>query len=232
MTSSSRSAPAAATPRVEVDGAMASRVAMLPAGSRRLGSLLVVFGVVGLLLLGACLVAVTASVAPLLRGASALEEQRAAALELIGPAADSLETTADSAEHAGTSLGQSVSAAREAAGVTGQLADALQGLAAFSSAFADTATRSRNLSDDLSHTADALAQNQTDSATASSQLRALADRLRQLSERLGRADRPPTDSLAGIAIPLAVGLVTLLLLWLAMIAAACIWLGRRMRRVG
>lgn len=225
MTSSSRSAPAAAPGRIgpRADGDLRA----VP--NRQLGSSLVVFGVVGLVLLAACLVAVAASVAPLLRGASALEEQRAAALELIGPSADALESTATSAEHAGTSLGQSVSAAREAAGVTGQLADALQGLAAFSSAFADTANRSRSLSDDLSHTADALAQNQTDSATASSQLRALADRLRQLAERLGTADSPPTDTLAGIAIPLAIGLVTLLLLWLAVIAAACIWIGRRMR---
>jgi hypothetical protein len=204
---------------------------VLPGASQRVGSALVVFGFVGLVLLAACLVAVAASVAPLLRGASALENERAAALQLIGPAADSLETTADSAEHAGTSLGQSVGAAREAAGVTGQLADALQGLAAFSSAFADTATRSRALSDDLSRTADSLAQNQTDSATASSQLRTLADRLRQLAERLGTADSPPTDTLAGIAIPLAIGLVSLLLLWLAVIAGASIWLGRRMRRV-
>jgi len=188
------------------------------------------FGVVGLVLLAVCLVAVAASVAPLLRGASALEEQRAAALELIGPAADSLESTANSAEHAGTSLGASVSAAREAAGVTGQLADALQGLAMFSSAFSDTATRSRSLSDDLARTADALAQNQTDSTTASTQLRSLADRLHQLEERLGTAETPPTNSLAGIAVPLAIGLVALLLLWLAAIAAACTWLGWRLRR--
>lgn len=230
MTGSSRTAPVAAPPAAPPRIEPRARDGLLPWPNRRVGSALVVFGVVGLILLAACLAAVAASVAPLLHGASALEQQRAAAVELIGPSADALESTADSAEHAGTSLGQSVGAAREAAGVTGQLADALQGLAAFSSAFADTANRSRSLSDDLSRTADALAQNQTDSATASSQLRSLADRLRQFAQRLGTADSPPTDTLAGIAIPLAIGLVALLLVWLGVIAAACIWFGLRMRR--
>ena len=225
MTSSSRTAPAppGATVRTRV-----GPQPLLP-GDRRLGSALVGFGVVGLALLGACIVAATLALAPLLSSAQALEQQRTAAADLIGPAADALDSTATSAEHAGTSLGQSVTAARDAATVTGQLADALGGLAAFSSAFSDTANNSRALSDDLSRTADSLAQNQTDSATAAAQLRDLADRLRQLGERLGPASGPPTDNLAGIALPLTLGLVVLVLVWLAAIAVASIWLGRRLR---
>lgn len=222
MTSSSRSATGPAT-----------RVGVAPGrrltGDHRLGPALIGFGVVGLVLLGACLVAVALSLAPLVNSAQTLEQQRTAAAELIGPAADALDSTASSAEHAGTSLGQSVGAARDAASVTGQLADALEGLAAFSSAFGDTASRSRALSDDLSRTADSLAQNQTDSATAAAQLRDLADRLRQLGERLGSAGGPPTNNLAGVALPLTLGLVALVLLWLAAIAVASVWLGRRLR---
>jgi len=222
MTISSRSAPGTAI-------RSGTGPLPLPAHRERLGRALVGFGVVGLVLLGACLIAVALSLAPLVTSAQALEQQRTAAADLIGPAADALDSTATSAEHAGSSLGQSVSAARDAASVTGQLADALGGLAAFSSAFADTASRSRALSDDLSRTADSLAQNQTDSATAAAQLRDLADRLRQLGERLGPAGNPPTSNLAGIALPLTLGLVSLLLLWLAAIAVASIWLGRRLR---
>jgi hypothetical protein len=222
MTTSSRSAPTMA-------GRTGIRAGAPAPSGERVGAALIGFGVIGLLLLGACLLVVAVSLAPLLSGASALEDQRAAAADLVGPAADTLEATATSAEHAGTSLGQSVSAARDAASVTGQLADALEGLSAFSSAFADTATRSRALSDDLSRTADALAQNQTDSASAAAELHALADRVRQLGERLGTAESPPTNNLARLALPLAMGLVALVLLWLAAIAVASIWLGRRLR---
>jgi hypothetical protein len=200
-----------------------------PTTSQRRGTALMAFGVVGLLLLAACLAAVVMSVVPLVNGAAALEEQRSGAVALIGPAADALEATATTAEHAGASLGTSVAAARDAASVTGQLADALQGLAAFSSAFGDTASRSRTLSEDLSSTANALAQNQLDSAATAAQLRTLADRLHELGETLGTAASPPPNALAGVAVPLALGLVILLLLWLAVIAGACVWLGRRMR---
>jgi hypothetical protein len=199
-----------------------------PAAYRR-GTALMAFGGVGLLLLGACLIAVVLSLVPLVNGAAALEQQRTDAVALIGPAADALEATATTAEHAGASLGTSVAAARDAASVTGQLADALQGLAAFSSAFGDTAARSRTLSEDLSTTANALAQNQLDSASTAAQLRTLADRLHDLGETLGTAASPPPSAVAGVAVPLALGLVILLLLWLAVIAGACIWLGRRMR---
>ena len=74
-----------------------------------------------------------------------------------------------------------------------------------------------------------LARNQTDSATAATQLRTLADRLHQLDESLGSATTPPPSALAGIAVPLASALVALALIWLAGIAAASIWLGRRLR---
>ena len=201
-----------------------------PAGRR--GLALMGFGVVGLVLLGTCVATVLSSVVPLAATAAALEQQRADAVELIGPAAAALESTATSADNAGASLGSSVAAAREAASVTGQLADALQGLAAFSSAFGDTAARSRALSNDLVTTADALARNQLDSATTAASLRALADRLHQLGETLGAADRPPPSALAGVALPLALALVVLVLLWLAAIAVGAIWLGRRLRAGG
>lgn len=198
----------------------------------RRGTALVAFGVAGLVLLGACLAAVVAAVVPLADTAAVLEQQRTEAVALIGPAASALESTASSAENAGTSLGSSVAAAREAAVVTGQLADALQGLAAFSSAFGDTASRSRALSDDLATTANALAQNQLDSASTAASLRALADRLQQLGRTLGAADSPPPSALADVAIPLALLLTALVLLWLAGVALAAIWLGRRLRADG
>jgi hypothetical protein len=199
--------------------------------ARRTGSVLVAFGAAGLVLLVTCLVAVLVSLMPIVNGAAQLEQQRAAAVGLIAPAADALESTAASAERAGTSLGLSASAARNGASVTSQLADALAGLAAFSSAFGDTADRSRALSKDLAKTADALAQNESDSATAAANLHVLADRVRHLGEQLGSAAAPPPSGLAGVALPLAVALVALVLAWLAAIAIASIWLGRRLRAV-
>jgi hypothetical protein len=202
---------------------------MLVLDARRTGSILVAFGSVGLVVLVACLAAVVLALAPLANEATILEQQRSSAVALIAPAADALETTATSAEDAGASLGQSVTAARDAASVTGQLADALGGLATFSSAFGDTAARSRALSDDLSRTATALAQNQTDSATAAAELRTLADRLRQLDESLAPAGAASPSALSGAVLPLAIGLVALALAWLGGIAVASIWLGRRLR---
>ena len=198
-------------------------------GTARTGTALITFGVVGVVLLGACLIAVLVSLVPIMNGATQLEQQRVAAVELIAPAADALESTAASADGAGTSLAVSASAARNAASVTSQLADALGGLASFSSAFGDTADRSRALSDDLAKTADALARNETDSTTAAHELRVLADRVRQLGEQLGSAESPAPSSLAGVALPLAIALVALVLGWLAAIAIASIWLGRRLR---
>jgi hypothetical protein len=197
---------------------------------RRAGTALVTFGALGLVLLGACLLAVLVAFVPVANEAATLEQQRAAAMGLVGPAADALETTATSAENAGVSLSQSVAAARDAATVTGQLADALAGLGAFSPSFADTALRSRTLSDDLSRTADALDRDQGDTRTAAAQLRALADQLRRLEGDLGPAEAPPATALDGIALPLATALVGLTLLWLAGLALGSIWLGRRLRK--
>lgn len=197
---------------------------------RRAGTALVAFGAIGLTILAACLVAVLAAFLPLANEAASLEQQRASAIALIGPAADALDTTATTATNAGASIGQSVAAARDAAAVTGQLADALGGLSAFSSAFADTAARSRTLSDDLTRTATALSQNQADTATAAAELRSLAEQLHQLGDSLGGTDAPPASSLAGLALPLAIALVALALVWLGGIAVASIWLGRRLRR--
>jgi hypothetical protein len=229
MTSPSRSAatPTGSSRSTADPAAGDALVGGLPA--RRTGTALVAFGVVGLVLLLACLVAVLVSLVPIVNGARELEQQRAAAVALIAPAADALETTAASAEHAGTSLALSAEAARNAAAVTSQLADALGGLAAFSSAFGETADRSRALSDDLGRSADALGQNRVDSATAASELRVLADRVRQLGERLGSATAPPPNALADVALPLAVALVALVLAWLGAIAVASIWLGLRLR---
>jgi hypothetical protein len=222
MTSPS-SSPSAGTAAATID-------ALQVLDRRRAGTALVAFGGIGLVVLAACVVALLVALVPLANEAAMLEQQRASAVELIGPAADALETTATTAQNAGVSLGQSVAAARDAASVTGQLADALGGLSAFSSAFADTAARSRTLSDDLTRTATALSQNQADAATAASQLRSLADQLRQLSGSVGGANASPASSLAGVALPLAIALVALALVWQGGIAVACIWLGRRLRR--
>jgi hypothetical protein len=195
----------------------------------RLGNVLIGFGVAGLAILVGTVIALLLAVGPLAAAAADLDAARGNVAALVGPSADALEATATSAEHAGQSLGQSETTARDAASVTSQLADAMSGLAAFSSAFADTAARARSLADDLNRTADAIHQNELDTATAATQLRTLSTQLRDLQSRLG-ADQIATPSqLDRLALPVAVGLGGLLLIWLGGLAVGAIWLGRQLR---
>lgn len=195
----------------------------------RLGSVLIAFGVAGLAILVATVIALVLAVGPLAAAAADLDQARGNVAALVGPSADALEATAASADHAGQSLGQSETTARDAAAVTSQLADAMNGLAAFSGAFADTAARARSLSDDLTRTADAIHQNQLDSTTAATQLRALSTQLRDLQSRLAADQIATPGALDRLALPVAVGLGGLLLVWLAGLAFGAIWLGRRWR---
>jgi hypothetical protein len=211
------------------------RPVLAPAGlplGRGTGWALIAFGGIGLAILALTAVVAASSLAPLAESAAALESQRAQALALLGPAADSLESAATSADHAGGSLVASESSARDAATVTGQLADALGSLAGFSSSFDEVARQSRSLSESLTRTADSLHQNQIDSASVGLSLHMLARQLTDLRISLGGADTgsaaPSTQSTPnGASAGLLIALATGLLLWLAAMAIGSMWLGRR-----
>jgi hypothetical protein len=208
---------------------------------RRLGIGLVAFGAVGLVLSAAAALLVLATLGAVGSAASGFEQQRTELVSMIEPAATALGQAADSASHAGTSLTQASDASRRAADLTSRMATSFEGLAGlgsmevlgtrpfagFSSQFADMAAQSRTLSGDLTSTANALTTNVTDSESVASDLRDLADRLRELEASLGPGG---TVSSAGVPI-LAAQIVLLgLLAWVACLAVGCVWLGRRLVR--
>lgn len=197
---------------------------------RRLGTVLVAFGVTGLAILLVAIVVLVVAIVPLLSAASDLERAREDAVALAGPAADALDATASSADHAGDSLNESETTARDAAGVAGQLGDAMGGLGFLSGSFTETATRAHALADDLNRTADALHQNRLDSLSAAAQLHALAGQLHDLEGQLvadGAAG--PPSGIGGAGLVLVLILFDLLLVWLAAMALGAVWLGRRIR---
>jgi hypothetical protein len=209
---------------------------------RRLGFGLVAFGAVGLALsvIGALLVLATLGAVG--DAASGFERQRTELLSMVEPAASALTDAADSASHAGASLTEASDASRRAADLTTRLAgsfEALAGLgsvdilgsrpfAGFSSQFADAASQSRTLSTDLTTTADALATNVADSEAVALDLRALAERLRQLETSVGGGTGPGSATAVGIAVAQIV--VLGLLVWLSVLAVASLWLGLRLVR--
>jgi hypothetical protein len=213
---------------------------------RRLGSALVGFGVIGLLLLGTLAVLLGLSLDGLGRTATDLARQRTEALALLEPAAAALDEAATSAANAGTSLTAAGTAARQAADLTGQLAGAFDGLAqlgafdilgarpfgGLTGQFTGVATQARELSSNLTTTAATLDANVTDSAMVASDLRALADQLERLRTSVaGNGAGPATDpAAAGTLIRVAMLVVLALLAWLAVPAVVAIEFGRRWRR--
>jgi len=202
---------------------------------RNLSRALIAFGATGLVLTIALGIAAVAALGTVAGLASSLESQRTAATKLLAPASAALHSAASSASRAGASLAGSESAARDGAAVTSQLADALGGLATFSSAFADVANRSRALSDNLAWTADSLHKNQADTAAVAFDLEALAVEVDSLRASVdgspsgGRGPAPPSGS-AAAAVMFLGALVIGLLAWLAALALGSLWLGLHWRR--
>jgi hypothetical protein len=202
---------------------------------RNLSRALIGFGATGLVLTIALGIAVVAALGTVAGLASSLESQRAAATKLLAPASAALHSAASSAGHAGASLAGSESAARDGAAVTGQLADAMGGLAAFSSAFADVASRSRALSDNLTRTADSLHRNQADTAAVAFALEGLASEVDSLRASVdgspsgGGGTAPPSGS-ASAAVTFLGALLIGLFAWLGALALGSLWLGLRWRR--
>jgi hypothetical protein len=209
---------------------------------RRLGLGLIAFGASGLALAFIAALLVLGTLGAVGAAATGFERQRAELLAMVEPAASALSDAADSASRAGSSLTAASDASRRAADLSGRLAtsfDSLAGLgsvdilgarpfAGFTSQFGDVATQSRALASDLASTADALSTNVADSESVATDLRSLADRLRQL-ETTVQGSGAPTGS-ADLPVALAQVVVIGLLAWLAAIAVASIWLGLRLVR--
>ncbi len=198
---------------------------------RNAGRALVAFGLVGLTTTVALAALTLVIVGPLLVDAAALEAQRGAAIAALDGAAGALDAMATTVGDVQPSLAQSEAAIRDAAAATSQLADAAAGQAVITSAFAETTTRTRTLSDDLTRTADALARNEADAGATAGQLTALAAQVRSLRSVLGSGPAAPGGP-AGVEGTLLafVALALVLLAWLATAGIACLWFGRRILR--
>lgn len=212
---------------------------------RRLGTALLAFGLSGIVLLLGATVLVLGSLSVVDDAVTGFERQRAEVVAVLGPAASALTDAATSASNAGASLTETSEAAARAASLSGSLADSFEGLASLGSfeilgarpfgglsgQFAAVGSEARTLAADLSEAAASLRTNKADSDSVAADLRALAAQLARLDASLsasGGVPSPGTDA----AIPLLVLRVVLLglLAWLAVPAAASVWLGRRLLR--
>jgi hypothetical protein len=212
------------------------------AASRRIGAGLIAFGVVGLALIALVVALVLGPLGSLGDAAGGFDRQRAQLLELLEPATQTLDHAGTSAANAGVSLGQAAVAARDAAGLTLQLADAADKLAQLGSvdvlgtrpfsdaagSFAELATRSRTLSTNLMTTADSVTSNVSDTAGAASDLHTLARQLDGLRSSLGPTGG--TSLSASTAFDLMRIVLVGLLAWLAVPAIVAIALGVRLVR--
>lgn len=211
-------------------------------GRRRVGRLLIAFGGIGLVLLATTAILVAVTLGSVGDAATGLERQRAQLVAMIKPTSSALRDAAAASQHAGASLTSSAAAARDGSTLTSQLADAMDQLNALStldilgtrpfasigSSFGDLATRSRTLSTSLGQTADSLDADVADSATVGSDLGRLADQLDQLESGIdGTATGPPGSVSASTGFDVLRALLLALLAWLAVPAAASLWLGLR-----
>jgi methyl-accepting chemotaxis protein len=213
-----------------------------PRRRRSLGLALAAFGLAGLLLTVAAATLVLGSLGALAGVAASLDRQRAELVDLIEPAAAALNRSADSAANASLSLTASAAAAEDAATLTTQLADSMDGMSqaasfqvfgtqpfgAAAASLAQVAASSRTLSSDLHTTAASISGNVNDSISVAASLRDLA---RQL-EAIGRSASAAGSASTLSASALDFGRVVLLglLAWLAIPALVTIWLGIRLWR--
>lgn len=211
---------------------------------RNLGLILAVFGLAGLALTAAAATLVVGSLGAIAGVAASLDRQRAELVDLIEPAAAALHRSADSAANASLSLTASAAAAEDAAALTTQLADSMDGMSqaasfqvfgtqpfgAAAASLAQVAASARLLSGDLHTTATTLAANVTDSIGVAADLRDLARQLEAVGNSARGAGGASTLAATATAIDVGRAVLLGLLAWLAIPALFALWLGVRLWR--
>ncbi len=210
---------------------------------RRMGTTLLVFGVIGMVVAG--IVA-----AGLIGGAIAarnLDERLAAervrlvkTLDLVD---DAMAQTATTIENAGATLDTTSGTLASASGVLAQVAatsDDLSGsldfsilgsqpLAGAAAKFGDLAAQVRGFQAKAEALSDNLSVNATDTTALATEVDGLRTELAALTERVDTFEA--TGELVGLLVG-GILLVGLLVAWLAVAGAGCAWLGLRLRRLG
>lgn len=203
---------------------------------RVLGSLLIVYGLSGVVLLGL----LAGTLAPPLDEVEALAasvgEQRTAALDALDEAATTARQTATSVRNVDTSLAQAKVATDRAAGLSAGVALSMRELAAAMTidlfgiqpliglvpSFEASATNLDLLATDLAAIGTALDTSRGDTATVAGGMDDLAGSIDQLRDAV--ADSPDLSVTVGALEPLRVGLLALMA-WLLLAAIGCVLAG-------
>jgi hypothetical protein len=203
---------------------------------RVLGSLLIVYGLSGVVLLGL----LAGTLAPPLDEievlAASVGEQRTAALDALDEAATTARQTATSVRNVDTSLAQAKVATDRAAGLSAGVALSMRELAAAMTidlfgiqpliglvpSFEASATNLDLLATDLAAIGTALDTSRGDTATVAGGMDDLAGSIDQLRDAV--ADSPDLSVTVGALEPLRVGLLALMA-WLLLAAIGCVLAG-------
>jgi hypothetical protein len=207
---------------------------------RRLGTVLLVLGIVGVLLAG--IVALG-----LIGGAYAarnLDDRFQADQARVGAALDRLTTVVGSVQAGATNASVTLATASETVGDAGILSDELaaisDGLAqaleidilgsrpfsGVSPRFRDLGDRARLLGQDARDLAEDLATNSGDVSSLAVDIGTIETQVAELADRVSDFDR--TDEIVGLLTG-AILLGGLLVAWLAVAAGLCAWIGWRLR---
>ena len=208
---------------------------------RRAGTALLVFGVIGVLLAGIIALALVGTAFATRDLDARLEADQARLADTLDELAVSTAAATRSMHNASATLDTAGSAVQDAQDVlddlaasTDALADSL-GITIFGNQpFAGTAQRFRTFSErvrvfseDAAGIADALSTNSGDMSTLADRVALMETQLNSYAERIAESER---IGQIGTWILVSVLLGGLLAAWLAVAAAACAWVGWRLRK--
>ena len=210
--------------------------------AQRLGTWLLAFGIVGLVLTVAMAVVWLGGLVAIADLDERLEAERQATAAALTDAADlldstavALESTSGSLDTVGATLDDSARLLDSLASTTHDLADSLgvsilgqQPFGGLAASFEDVATE---LDTFATHAADLAAevdQMQPDLAAVAANIRTVQESVASLATRVETYDG--VDRLVGLIRVYAL-LSALLAAWLAILAGGCVWVGRALRRV-
>ena len=210
---------------------------------RQLGSWLIGFGVAGLILTVGVAIACLSGWASLQDTEQRLKANRLAAASALSDASRLLGTTSGVMESTNASLGDVATAlddtARLLGGVadsTNEIADAMdvsifgqRPFAGVGGSFADMSKELTTVSDDAAALSTTLGENEPQLQQVAADLRGIQVSVAGLSGRV-RAFSGLEETLGSARVfALLFGLVAI---WLAALAAGCVWLGGRLRQIG
>jgi hypothetical protein len=215
---------------------------LLGINPRRLGASLMVFGLIGVLLAGALAVGLIGGALAARDLDERLQEDQArvvTTLNLVTITLESVATTMDNASSTLGTSGQTITHAAEVLGnvanVTGELANALnieifglRPLEVPAQLFADLDNQIRTFYEDFDSLAQNFDTNATDTTALAEQFRQMSTYVDEFAVRIASFDR--TREIVGLIVG-GILLVGLLDAWLAVAAAACMWVGWRLRSV-